>query len=267
MAASSTATSLAPASDSLVRLLGDSRARIVTWLREEPRTVAQLAGLLGVSEVATRRHLAVLEEEGFVTSTSPAPPSNAPGRGRPAAWYQLTADAEALFPHRYDRLASEVLDFLTEQHGRAGLRAFLRWRLERETAELREAVTAEDLHERLGQLAHKLSDAGFAAEVQPTDDGFRLVQNHCTIAEVAKEHPEVCAYEAAAFSQVLGRDVSLSRRDTLATGAAACVCSVSTADRAEHPAAPSSDDRPTTAARTSPSPQDRPSSQRAGDHQ
>jgi predicted ArsR family transcriptional regulator len=242
MVASSTATSLAEASESLVRLLGRTRAEIVTALRDEgERTVTHLADRLGISEVATRRHLTVLEEEGFVTSRT----VKRPGRGRPAAWYQLTEDAEALFPHRYDRLASEVLDFLTEQHGRAGLRAFLRWRLEREAAELRQAVTAEDLHERLAQLAEALSEAGFAAEVEPGADGFQLVQNHCTIADVAKAHPEVCAYEAAAFSQVLGRDVKLSRRDTMASGAPACVCNVKV--------------QPATTDRTAP--------ERAGDHQ
>jgi len=223
MPVGSTATPPAAPSDSLVRLLGDPRARIVGFLRErEQATVAELAGLLDISEVAIRRHLAVLEDEGFVASRS----VRQEGRGRPAAHYELTQDAQALFPHRYDRLASEVLDFLSEEHGRAGLRAFLRWRLARETAGLAEAVTAEDLHERLRQLAAALSDAGFAATVERDDDGFRLVQNHCTIADVAKEHPEVCAYEAAAFSQVLGRDVTLSRRDTLATGANACVCTV-----------------------------------------
>jgi predicted ArsR family transcriptional regulator len=223
MPTSNAAATLAEASASLVRLLGDARARIVTRLRDGRCNVAQLAEHLGISEVAVRRHLTVLDEEGFVTSRT----VREDRRGRPAAWYELTDDAQALFPHRYDRLASEMLDFLTAEHGRAGLRAFLRWRLEREAAELREAVTAEDLHEKLGQLAHALSDAGCAAEVQPTPDGFRLVQNHCTIADVAKEHPEVCAYEAAAFSKVLGDDVTLSRRDTLASGATACVCSVS----------------------------------------
>lgn len=256
MAASPTATTLAEASESLVRLLGQARAAIVTALRDEPRTVAQLADELGISEVATRRHLAVLEDDGFVTSRT----VKQPGRGRPAAWYELTEDAEQLFPHRYDRLASEMLDFLTEQHGRDGLRAFLRWRLQREAAELREAVTAEDLHERLGQLARALSEAGFAAEVQPTEDGYRLVQNHCTIADVAKEHPEVCAYEAAAFSQVLGRDVHLSRRDTLATGAGACVCAVSTStEHASHAGAPSDP--------TSRTGSDHPTPERAGEHQ
>ena len=256
MAASSTATTLAEASESLVRLLGRTRATIITALRDGSATVARLAELLDISEVATRRHLALLEDEGFVVSHT----VKQAGRGRPAAWYELTADAEQLFPHRYDRLASEVLDFLTEEHGRAGLRAFLRWRLEREAAELREAVTAEDLHERLGQLAHALSDAGFAAEVQPTEDGFRLVQNHCTIADIAREHPEVCAYEAAAFSQVLGQDVSLSRRDTLATGAAACVCTVSSAPATKT----RTENNPTASVTRGPQ---SPSSDRVGDHQ
>jgi predicted ArsR family transcriptional regulator len=267
MAASSTAATLAEASASLVRLLGDARARIVTQLRDGGSSVAQLADHLGISEVAVRRHLTVLEQEGFVTSHT----VKEQRRGRPAAWFELTEDAEALFPHRYDRLASEVLDFLTQEHGRAGLRAFLRWRLEREAAELREAVTAEDLHERLGQLAHALSDAGFAAEVQPTADGFRLVQNHCTIADVAKEHPEVCAYEAAAFSKVLGQDVTLSRRDTLASGATACVCSVSTAVDGDTPSTESTaTDRATTDHATAlddPGDVDPTSPERAGDHQ
>lgn len=223
-----TATTLAPAGASLARLLGDARAAIISDLRDEgERSVAELADLLGISEVAVRRHLTVLEQEGFVTTRTVNQ-----GRGRPAARYALTDDAQRLFPHRYDQLASQMLEFLTEQHGRDGLRAFLRWRLERETDHLRTAVTAEDLHARLEQLAATLSEAGFAATIRPTGDGFELVQNHCAIADVANEHPEVCAYEAAAFSRVLGGDVSLSRRDTLASGAGACVCTVSPADKA-----------------------------------
>lgn len=220
--AAQTATTLAPAGESLVRLLGEARAAIITDLREHgERSVTQLAELLGISDVATRRHLAVLQDEGFVAARTVKQ-----ARGRPAARYELTDEARRLFPHRYDQLATEMMDFLAEHHGRDGLRTFLKWRLERETADLREAITAEDLHERLEQLASRLSDAGFAASIEPTDGGFKLVQNNCAIADVAKEHPEVCAYEAAAFSKVLGRDVTLSRRDTLATGAGACVCTV-----------------------------------------
>jgi predicted ArsR family transcriptional regulator len=217
-----TATTAPVAGRSLVSLLGEMRATIVEDLRREAdRSVAELADLLGISEVATRRHLTVLEDEGLVAARTVNQ-----GRGRPAARYHLTEDARRLFPQGHDRLAAEVLDFLADEHGRDGLQHFLRWRMQRQIEGLRGAVTAEDLHGRLEQLADALSDAGYEASVRPDGEGFTLQQHHCAIEDVAREHPELCAYEAASFSKVLGRDVSVSRRETLASGSRACVCCV-----------------------------------------
>lgn len=207
---------------SLVGLLGEQRAAIIGHLKSEgERTVAQIAGHLGVSEVAARRHLGLLEDDGFL-----AVRSENRGRGRPVSLYRLTDEARNLFPHRYATVAGDLLDFITDQHGREGLRNFLTWRLDRETESYREVVTAEELHERLEQLAGALSANGYDATVTEDGDGFVLRQEHCAIYDVARDHPELCAYEAATFSQVLGRDVSLSRRETLAGGADACVCCV-----------------------------------------
>ncbi|MFP4634805.1 MAG: helix-turn-helix transcriptional regulator [Nitriliruptoraceae bacterium] len=236
--------STAPAGRSLTMLLGECRAAIVEHLRRVGEaTVAELAAELDISEVATRRHLGVLLDEGLVVArTVPQ------GRGRPPAHYQLTDAADRLFPHHYDRFASEALDFLADTHGRDGLRSFLRWRLERQVEDLQRVVTAEDLHERLEQLAEALSEAGFDASIGPNGEGFTLTQEHCAIYDVAREHPEVCAYEAAAFSRVLGQDVSLSRRQTLADGSTACVCTIQPRD-AMSASAPRST-KPTAAAST-----------------
>ena len=224
MSASSTATDATDvASMSLVSLLGPSRAAVVEFLHGRgDASIGELARHLEVSEVATRRHVGVLESEGLVLAQTVRQ-----GRGRPAARYRLTDRAQRLFPQRYDRFAAEVMEFLADEHGRDGLQAFLRWRLEREVAGLKDAVTAEDLHGRLQQLAEALSDAGFEASVVEDGDGFTLTQEHCAIADVAARHPEVCHYEAAAFAQVLGGDMRLSRRETLAAGGTACVCRVS----------------------------------------
>lgn len=222
----------AAAARSLVSLLGETRAALVEVLRRcSEAEVSTLAERLGITGVAVRRHLAVLCEEGLVETVGVGTDQRV--RGRPAKRYRLTADATRLFPHGYDRFASELLDYLADTQGREGLRAFLRWRSEREIDGLRDAVTADDLHERLEQLASALSQAGFEASVSSDGDTFALVQDHCAIYDVAKEHPEVCAFEAATFSQVLGSDVSLSRRQTLASGAKACVCTVKHRDR--HP--------------------------------
>jgi predicted ArsR family transcriptional regulator len=207
---------------SLVPLLGQTRERLVEHLRRVgDASVAELAEVLGISEVATRRHVTVLADEGLLDAQTVNQ-----GRGRPAARYTLTSDASRLFPSAYDQLAADVLEFLDETQGRDGVRTFLRWRLERQVAALGEAVTAKDLHERMDQLAHALSAAGFAASVSADGDAFTLVQDHCAIADVAREHPELCAFEAASFAKVLGDDVTLSRRETLAAGSDACVCCV-----------------------------------------
>jgi predicted ArsR family transcriptional regulator len=231
----------AAAARSLVPLLGGTRATIVEHLRGTPdASVAELADHLGISEVATRRHLGLLEDEGLVVARTVNQ-----GRGRPAARYHLTSDARRLFPSAYDQLAAEVLEFLEDTQGRAGVRAFLRWRLDRQVADLGDAVTAEDLEDRLGQLAAALSAAGFSASV--TDDGhsFTLTQDHCAIEDVARDHPEVCAYEAATFAAVLGRDVQLRRRATMAGGSPTCVCHVTPRSTAGDGPAVVPDDLPT----------------------
>lgn len=232
---------------SLVGLLGESRAAIIEHLhRSGPQPASAFALKLGVSEVAVRRHLGVLVADGLVHEVA----QRASG-GRPAACFDLTDRAQRLFPQSYDRFANEALAFLTAEHGREGLLAFLRWRVDREVDALADAVTGSTIAERVERLAAALSVAGFSADVR-TEPGsaehadrgdgafdaphgtlaeralpqLQLVQHHCVIEDVAREHPEICNYEAAAFSRALGTDVTLSRSTTIAAGAPACICTV-----------------------------------------
>jgi predicted ArsR family transcriptional regulator len=217
---------------SLVGLLGETRAALVEHLhRSGAEPVAALAARLGISEVATRRHLGMLLDDGLVEQRE----VRASG-GRPAACFALTERAERLFPQSYDRFANELLDFLTAEHGRDGLLAFLRWRVDREVDALPDAVKVGPLPERVARLAEALTAAGFLAAVDEADDAqssglptLRLIQHHCVIEGVAREHPEICSYEAAAFSRALGTDVQVSRRETIADGSPACVCTVTAA--------------------------------------
>jgi predicted ArsR family transcriptional regulator len=214
---------------SLVGLLGETRAALVEHLhRVGSQPVAALAAHLGISEVATRRHLAVLLEDGLVEERE----ARASG-GRPATCFALTERADRLFPQSYDVLANELLDFLTAEHGRDGLLAFLRWRVDREVDSLARSIEDGPLEQRVVQLAAALTDAGFLADVVQDAEprrglpSLRLVQHHCVIQGVAREHPEICTYEAAAFSRALGADVTVSRQETIASGAPSCVCTVS----------------------------------------
>ena len=58
-----------------------------------------------------------------------------------------------------------------------------------------------------------------------TIGGIRLVEHHCPIAAVARQHPQVCRYEKELFRRVLGVK-ELQRTDHIQKGGKACVYQV-----------------------------------------
>jgi predicted ArsR family transcriptional regulator len=218
-----------PTDTGLVSLLGDTRAQLVELLRAEPLSVADLAAALEVSEVAVRHHLQGLQTEGFITAKT----VKGKGRGRPKQLFTLAEKARRLFPDNSAELANELLDYLSGEHGRSELQRFLRWRSDRHSTRYAAALAGLDtVDERVQRLADVLAEDGFAAsaEAVTTPEGatvLELRQEHCAIKAVAEEHPELCAYEASTFSKLLGA-AKLSRRQTIAGGATACVCQITT---------------------------------------
>ncbi len=221
--------------DSLVDLLGATRAAIVERLRDAPCGVAALAEALGLSEVAVRRHLGVLAEDDLVAGQT----ARRDGPGRPATHYRLTERARRLFPDRTGEFANELLTFLREREGADAVEQFLRWRQERVRARYAAvlAEAGEDRAARVERLAELLTEDGFTSHVASSqDDGgstLTLTQGHCAIREVAEAHPEVCRTEAQMFEDLLG--VGVSRERTLARGASHCVCEIPTDQPARHP--------------------------------
>lgn len=206
----------------LVGLLGEPRATIVRILKQEgERSAPELAEQLGITDVAVRRHLALLSDEGLLTERTVKQE-----RGRPVTRFGLSDRARELFPHRYVEMLGELLEYVRDNDGLGG---FLRWRQEREAEQYAEVVDGDDVEERLEQLVAALNDAGYEADLTEQQDGFRLTQRHCAVFDAAKDHPQICAHEAAMFRRVLG-DVQVSRRETLAKGDAACVCTVTVGD-------------------------------------
>ena len=88
------------------------RAVLDLLKRNGEQTVAQLGAALGVSGVAVRRHLEVLEHVGLVRQTT-----RAQGRGRPAHVYTLTELGHDLFPRNYHQLVAQLLEAATSELG------------------------------------------------------------------------------------------------------------------------------------------------------
>lgn len=221
--------------------LAGARARVARLLLNRgPTTASAIADELGLTAAAIRRPLDDLIAEGYVLSTERPPygPTRPRGRGRPARVYSLTPCGHEEFEKTYDDLAVDLLRFVADSAGPAGVAAFAEQRahrLERRYADRVRSVA--DATGRAVRLAQALTADGFAASVETVAGqnagqvaGHReaqtvqICQHHCPIAKVAEEFPVLCEAEAAALGRVLG--VHVVRLATLARGDGVCTLSL-----------------------------------------
>ncbi len=189
-------------------------------LQNGPSSAAELAERLGLTPAAVRRHLDHLAAEAVVEAQEPRSHGQR-GRGRPARVFALTEAGRDHFDQQYDDLAAQALRFLAETAGHDAVVAFARRRvafIERDYAR----VMADDPGLSPAEaLAKVFTDEGYAASVRDLPViGDQLCQQHCPVAHVAHEFPELCEAETQAISKVLGTHVA--RLATIAHGDGVC---------------------------------------------
>lgn len=196
-------------------------ARII--LERGPSTASVLAEQLSLTPAAVRRHLDHMLETGLVEAREPRS-RGARRRGRPAKLFALTAAGHDLFEQQYDDLAAQALRFLAETAGEEAVTEFARRRWAVLESRVEELLAVEaDLTPTLA-LATALREAGFAASVIEGPVGEQLCQQHCPVAHVAHEFPQLCEAETETISRVLGRHVQ--RLATIAHGDGVCTTSI-----------------------------------------
>lgn len=200
----------------------DSVARLI--LQRGPQDAATLAGELGLSPAAIRRHLEALVADGVLAERE-ARPSGHRGRGRPARTYALTDAGRAEFPHAYDDLANTALRYLRDTGGEQAVAAFAAHRADTLAAALAADIDREaPVGTRVESLAGSLTVHGYAATTEGASAGIQVCQHHCPVAHVAAEFPQLCEAETRAFEQVLGTYVQ--RLATIAHGDGVCTTHV-----------------------------------------
>jgi predicted ArsR family transcriptional regulator len=190
-----------------------------TILENGPTTAAVLAGGLGLTQAAVRRHLDALLADGLIEERVPRA-SVTRGRGRPARLFAVTDTGRDTFDQAYDDLAASALDFVAEQGGREAVAAFARQRVAELEARYRPVVERAPEASRTQALAQALSGDGYAATTQTAGTGEQLCQHHCPVAHVAEKFPELCEAETEVFARLLGTHVQ--RLATIAHGDGVC---------------------------------------------
>ncbi len=202
-----------------------------------PSTVTELAGRLGLTPAAVRRHLDALVADDIVQAREQRV-YGARTRGRPAKVFALTDCGRDAFDQSYDKLAADALRFIQERFGGdEAVVAFARARIAEQAAAYREAVEAAAPEERTEALAKALSADGYAATARSAPVGEQLCQHHCPVAHVAEKFPQLCEAETEFFSQLLGTHVQ--RLATIAHGDGVCTTFIPRLSTATHNASAS----------------------------
>ncbi|HET7533319.1 MAG TPA: metalloregulator ArsR/SmtB family transcription factor [Nocardioidaceae bacterium] len=211
-----------------------TRERVARSILENgPSTAAALAERLDLTPAAVRRHLDHLMEEGAVEARE-ARVNGVRGRGRPAKAFALTEAGRDRFDQQYDDLAAQALRFLSETGGEAAVKEFARRRVSGLEADYRKVLDRKPELTDAEALAEALTQSGYAASVREGPVGEQLCQQHCPVAHVAHEFPQLCEAETEVISRLLGRHVQ--RLATIAHGDGVCTTCIPSTITPDSPA-------------------------------
>ena len=205
---------------------GSGRKRVLFVLKTNgPQTAVHIAKRLGVTTMAVRQHLALLEGEALIDFTLERRKV-----GRPIRRWRLTDKGYDLFPDRHAELAIAMLEAVGDAFGENGYDRFAETltRLQVDTYRARMPPAEAPLEERVACLARIRLEEGYMAESRLRLDGVvELVENHCSIAKAARLCSKLCGSELSLFQAILGERVRIERVEHILSGDPRCTFSIS----------------------------------------
>ncbi len=181
------------------RFLVSTRGRIIGLLRSSGRTVNELAEALSLTDNTVRSHLSTLERDGLVQQSGVRP-----GLRKPHAIYELTAEAEHLFPKAYAPLLNQIFDVLGERLSPEVMEAVLREVGRRMAANYLPAAQRKDLEGRVRLVQKVFSDLGGLAKIERQDGQLFICGDSCPLAAVSATHPQVCQLVETLLTEIIG---------------------------------------------------------------
>ncbi|HJP91616.1 MAG TPA: ArsR family transcriptional regulator [Pyrinomonadaceae bacterium] len=181
------------------RFFDSSRGRIVTLMRGKTRTVNELAEELELTDNAVRAHLLSLERDGLIRQSGVQR-----GTRKPHFSYELTDDAEKLFPKAYDALLNQLIAVLKGRLTPGELEEILR-QVGRSLARTQPTGKVNgDLENRLSNALTALEALGGAARIEKNEGRLVISSEGCPLAAAVSEHPEVCGLAETLMSEIIG---------------------------------------------------------------
>ena len=174
----------------------------MSLLREGSSTVNELASKLELTDNAVRAHLLSLERDGLIRQSGVQR-----GARKPHFAYELTAEAERLFPKAYDALLNQLITTLKGRLPPSALEDVLREVGRSLAARHSSDITPADLEGRVHNALGVLKAIGGTPSVERDGDKLIIRSGGCPLAAAVVEHPEVCGLAEALVAEVIGLPV------------------------------------------------------------
>lgn len=177
----------------------------------------ELAGRLAISRSAVHQHLATLERDGYIEKHV-----REPRGGRPGFGWRLTERGVHLFPKHYALFSDLLIESLKDRLGSEALSDLLRdlgAKLAREYAPRLEGLTRE---QQLEAVVRIMQELGYQARTAPDEEGRPplIDARNCVYHHLAREHREVCDFDLALLSSLLGSPIE--HLECMMRGGGAC---------------------------------------------
>lgn len=180
-----------------------TREVILHTIKQSPQsTVEELAEAADISPVTVRHHLNALQAEGTIEASSIRRKV-----GRPYYVYSLSERGQELFPKRYVRLTSRLLDEMKGRLPAHVIDEIFAGVVNTVLEEHRGEFEHLPLEGRLDYLVSLLSEEGFLSTWERTEQGYRLVEYSCPYLSIGSTHGEVCSLDRQLMSGILELNV------------------------------------------------------------
>lgn len=162
-------------------------------------TVNDLAEKLELTDNAVRANLLSLERDGLIRQSGLQR-----GTRKPHYAYELTGEAEHLFPKAYDTLLNQLIAVLKGRLTPKVLKEVLR-EVGRSLAG--DPSSGGSLESRAGKGLMALEAIGGSARVEKEEGKLFIRSASCPLATAVAEHPEVCQLAESLLSRIIGARV------------------------------------------------------------
>jgi predicted ArsR family transcriptional regulator len=154
---------------------------------------------LSLTDNAVRAHLLSLERDALIRQSGIQR-----GTRKPHFAYELTDEAEQLFPKAYDALLNQLISVLKARLTAKALKQVLR---EAGRSLAGKQTSNGDLESRAGKGLRALEALGGSARVEKEKGQLFIRSGSCPLSTAVAAHPEVCQIAESLLSEVIGIEV------------------------------------------------------------